>query len=112
MGTPLHLLQEQDAERRRQRLHLYSETRQRLKVALAQLIAGRKVVLFGSLTHPGVFNAHSDIDIAIEQELPEMSELRLASELMERMSRPVDVIVLSHSRLREKILREGETWIA
>jgi len=111
MDDSLYLLQEQDAARRRRRLQLYIETRGRLRAALAQLLAGQKVVLFGSLTHPGVFNDHSDIDIAIEQEFPQMSEFRLASELTERMSRPVDVILLKHSRLWEKILREGETWI-
>jgi hypothetical protein len=41
-----------------------------------------------------------------------MSAERLTSELMERMDRPVDVLLLSRRRFREKILREGEIWTA
>lgn len=112
MDHALHLLQERDAWRRRKRVELYHEARRHLKGALAQLIAGHTVILFGSITRCGVFNERSDIDIAIEHELPEMSEFRLACELMERMHRPVDVVLLNESRLRDKILREGEAWIA
>jgi predicted nucleotidyltransferase len=91
---------------------LYEHTRQLLKEALAELIPGETVIVFGSLTRPGVFNDRSDIDLALERAPRRMSEYRLISELMERVNRPVDVLLLNNSRLREKILREGEVWIA
>jgi len=110
--APLTLLQERDSARRRHRLELYEHTRRLLKGALAELIPGQKVIVFGSLTRPGIFNDRSDIDLALEEEPPQMSEYRLISELMDRLERPVDVLLLSKSRLREKILREGEVWTA
>jgi predicted nucleotidyltransferase len=70
------------------------------------------VILFGSLTRPGVFNDNSDVDLALETEPPEMSAERLISELMERLERPVDVVLLSQCSFRDKILREGEVWTA
>ncbi len=79
---------------------------------MAELIPGEKVIVFGSLRRPGVFNDRSDIDLALERVPPQMSEYRLTSELMERMNRPVDVLLLSNSRLRDKIRCEGEVWIA
>ena len=105
-------LAERDAARRRRRLAVYEETRSRLKGVLAELIPGHRVIVFGSLTQPGTFNDRSDIDLAFETEPPQMSQYRLISLLMERMGRPVDVILLEKSRLRAKILREGEIWIA
>jgi hypothetical protein len=41
-----------------------------------------------------------------------MSAERLTSELMERLERPVDVLLLNRCRFRGKILREGEVWTA
>lgn len=106
------LLQQRDAARARRRLEVYEDTRQRLKDALADLIPGQKVILFGSLTRPGVFNDRSDVDLALESEPPQMSQYRLISRLMERLGRPVDVVMLGQCRFRERIRREGETWIA
>jgi hypothetical protein len=56
------LLQERDEARCQRRLQAFAETRARLKSALATLIPGHKVILFGSLTKPGVFNDRSDVD--------------------------------------------------
>ena len=104
------LLQERDAARRRRRLHIREETREKLRSALADLIPGERVVVFGSLVSPGVFNDASDVDIALERHPPAMSAGCLMVELMERLGRNVDVVMLSECRLRAKILREGETW--
>jgi hypothetical protein len=41
-----------------------------------------------------------------------MTVERLTSELMEKLERPVDVLLLNHCRFLEKILREGEVWTA
>lgn len=106
----LDLLQERAAERRRRRLQVREEVRRRLRAALAHLIPGEKVIVFGSLVRAGVFNDRSDVDLALEREPRQMSDYQLASRLMEMLQRPVDVVLLQKSRLREKILREGEVW--
>ena len=106
------LLAKRDLARKRRRLEVYTETRRRLREALAELIPGHKVILFGSLTRPGVFNDRSDVDLALESEPPGMDAWALMSELTERLERTVDVVRLDKCRFREKILREGETWTA
>lgn len=105
------LLQQMDAERavRRERLRL--EARDRLKVALLQLRPAPKVILFGSIAQPGRFNEYSDVDLALENAPEHMSVYQLTSLLAEAIGRPVDVILLDECRFREKILREGETWM-
>jgi predicted nucleotidyltransferase len=105
------LLQKRDAARRQRRLEVYADTRRRLRAALADLIPGCKVILFGSLTKPGIFNDRSDVDLALEAPPPHVDAWRLMSDLMERLGRPVDVVLLEKSRFREKIQREGEAWI-
>jgi predicted nucleotidyltransferase len=106
------LLQKRDLARRQRRLDVLAETRRRLQSALRELIPGERVVVFGSLTKPGVFNDRSDVDLALETEPPGMSIERLTSELMERLERPVDILLLNRCRFRDKILREGEAWTA
>ena len=106
------LLQKRDLARQKRRLEVYNETRRRLRDALAELIPGHKVIVFGSLTKPGVFNDRSDVDLALESNPPQMDWWGLMSELMERLQRPVDVVLLPKSRFRDKILREGEVWTA
>lgn len=104
------LLQEMDRERLQRRERLRAEVRRLLREALTQTIPGRRVVVFGSLAKPGRFSEESDIDLALESEPAFMSLYQLASQLAERMGRRVDVVLLEESRLRDKILREGETW--
>lgn len=106
------LLQKRDLARRKRRLDVLIETRSRLKSALRELIPGERVIVFGSLTKPGVFNDRSDVDLALQTEPRGISAERLTSELMERMERPVDVLLLDRCRFRDKILREGEAWTA
>jgi predicted nucleotidyltransferase len=104
------LLQQRDLARHRRRLAVHDVTRRQLREALATLIPGHRVIVFGSLTRPGVFNDRSDVDLALETEPPGLSALRLMGELSERLERPVDVILLANCRFRDKILREGEVW--
>lgn len=104
------LLQQRDWARRQRRLEVYAETRRVLRSALAELVPGQTVILFGSLTRPGVFNERSDVDLALLTEPSEISIWRLTAELSERLGRPVDIVLLHQSRFRDKILREGETW--
>lgn len=104
------LLQQRDADRRARRLEVLAETRRRLRMALAELIPGQEVIIFGSLTKPGVFNDRSDVDLALTGSRLGVDPLRLTAELMERLERPVDVVVLEQCRFRGKIQREGERW--
>ena len=104
------LLQERDLKRQERRLQVYEETRRRLKEALAELTPGSSVIVFGSLTRPGVFNDRSDVDLAFHEEPPHLNTWQLTGELMERLGRPVDVVLLKQCRFRDKIIREGERW--
>ena len=104
------LLQRRDLARVQRRRELYDETRHRLRESLADLIPGERILVFGSLTRPGVFNDASDIDLAVETEPSGTSLGRLMSELTERLGRPVDVILLPRCRFRGRIVREGEMW--
>ena len=110
--TLMTLLQKRDLVRRQRRLEVLADTRRHLRIALAQLIPGCRVILFGSLTKPGVFNDRSDVDLALEKEPAGVDAGWLMAELMERLGRPVDVVLLDQCRFRQKILREGEVWTA
>jgi predicted nucleotidyltransferase len=50
------------------------------------------------------------VDLALAAEPPGSSVYQLIAQLSERLGRRVDVLLLSESRLRDKILREGEAW--
>ena len=104
------LLQQRDLARQRRRWQVYDETRRRLKEAFAELLPGQRVIVFGSLTRPGVFNDASDVDVALEHEPAGISSGQLMSELTERLGRPVDVILLDRCRFRDRVRREGERW--
>ena|SRR5579862_1158687 len=106
------LLQQRDAARERRRIEIYEETRRRLRDSLAELVPGQKVILFGSLTKPGIFNDRSDVDLALEAEPLQMDTWRLTAELMEKLGRSVDIVLLDHCRFGKRIRREGEVWIA
>ncbi len=106
------LLQKRDWARHRRRLRVLAQTRRDLRTALAELIPGQKVIVFGSLARPGVFNDRSDVDLALETEAPQMNCGQLMVELTERLKRPVDVVLLGKCRFRKRILREGEVWRA
>lgn len=105
------LLQRMERERRQTQERLRQSVGTRLLSALSRLLPGRKVVVFGSLVRPGEFTEFSDIDLALETEPEKISVCQLTALLMEEMERPVDVIILSESRFRERILREGEEWM-
>ena len=104
------LLQKRDAERQHQRLVLFDRTRGELRAVLRAVLPASRVIVFGSLTKRGVFNAASDIDLALFAEPAGRSVFGLMAELEERMRRHVDVLLLEETRLKEKILREGEIW--
>ena len=94
--------------RRREILRL--EVRRRLVEALRGLAPGARVILFGSITRPCDFHERSDVDIALLEEPRACSRFQLAARLEEELDRPVDLVILSESRLKDKIEREGEEW--
>lgn len=104
------LLQERDGRRREERLRLWDETRRLLHVALRELLPGSRVWVYGSLTRQGLFHAASDIDLALPEAPRAKTIWLLQAELQERLHRPVDLILLGETRLRDKITREGEEW--
>ena len=90
-----------------------AEVRERLQVALSTLLPpGTQAWVFGSLTKPGRFREWSDVDVALESESQNVRLYLLMSLLAEAVGRPVDLLLLNETRLREMILREGERWIA
>ena len=104
------LLQKRDADRQHQRLLLFDRTRAELRKALREVLPGSRIVVFGSLTQRGVFNDASDIDLALFDEPAGANIFGLTSEIDQRMHRRVDIVLLEKTRLKEKILSEGEVW--
>lgn len=104
------LLQQRDQRRYEARLHLWEETRLSLKLALRELLPGARVWIYGSLTRRGVFNPASDVDLALAEEPRGKTIWLLQAQLEERLRRSIDLVLLTKTRLRDKILREGEEW--
>ena len=105
--TLLHRLNHERAERNEV---LRLEVRQRLRKVLRQLAPADEVVVFGSLAKPYRFTDTSDVDLALTAEPRGMSLYQLTGLLAEQMGRPVDVVLLSECRFRDRIVREGELW--
>lgn len=103
-------LQQMDAERYRRREELRESVRQGLHSALTELLPVKTAIVFGSLVKPGRFSETSDVDVALATDPAGMSTYLLTSLLSERLGRPVDVVLLSECRFRDRILSEGETW--
>jgi len=107
----LTLLQQLNHERAESNEALRLSVRARLRTVLRQFPALGQVVVFGSLTKRHRFTRRSDVDLALETEPLEPSLYQLTALLAEEMGRPVDIILLSECRFRERIAREGEKWI-
>ena len=112
LPSRLDLLQERDAAREAARWTDWREAREKLRESLHRHLPGHRVWLFGSVTQPGRFNAASDVDLALEELPADKSVETLTALIEEDLDRPVDVIRLSETRLRQKILETGELWIA
>jgi len=108
----LDLLQKRDKRRRQRREELRQIVRFRLKKALHELVPGERLFVFGSLIKPYVFHERSDVDIAFVEEPKRYSRYRLQAMLEEAIHFPVDLVLLSECRFREKIEREGEVWMS
>jgi predicted nucleotidyltransferase len=86
------------------------ELRNVLRDALSIMLPNSEVYIFGSLTKKNLFTSKSDIDIALKGEPKEMSIYEFQDRLSEKLGRPVDVLLLSETRLKDKIIKEGELW--
>jgi predicted nucleotidyltransferase len=104
------LLQRLETERRERLEELRQAVRAGLRDALRELLPQTPVRLFGSITQPYRFNEHSDVDLALDAEVPGLSIYQLISRLSERVGRRVDVLLLPECRFRDKILAQGELW--
>jgi predicted nucleotidyltransferase len=104
-------LQQLNCERAERNEALRLGVRERLRSVLRQLHPVDQIVVFGSLTKPHRFTGTSDIDLAVETEPAETSLYQLTALLAEEMGRPVDIILLSECRFRDRIAREGEIWM-
>lgn len=106
----MKLLREMHADRVAKREPLRACVREKLRRALSTLLPGSEVVLFGSITQHGAFHQKSDVDLAVMALPAGCSLYGLIAILEEELERSVDVLVLNETRLREKILAEGERW--
>ena len=104
-------LQQLDRARVERNEALRMAVRERLRSVLRRLVPVEQVVVFGSLTKPHRFTDTSDIDIALETEPAGTSLYQLTALLAEEMGRPVDIVLLSECRFRDRIAREGEIWM-
>ena len=106
------LLVQRENMRAGQRSNLARRTRAALRRHLENLLPPKtRVWIFGSLAKEGRFHPRSDIDLALDSEPDGRSIHGLTGELMDRMGRPVDIVLLPQCRFAEKIQREGEPWI-
>jgi predicted nucleotidyltransferase len=85
-------------------------TREVLRCELARLVPGHRVCLYGSITKANRFHEWSDVDLALETAPVRPSLLTLMGLLRESLGREVDIALLGETRLKEKIIREGELW--
>ena len=106
MGVMPTLLQSMNEERAASAERLRLEVRQALRAALTDLLPGRSVTVFGSLTQTGRFTEYSDVDLALRELPADLSLYQLIALLSERLGRRVDVVMLCETRLRDKIARE------
>uniref|UniRef100_A0A832EKU5 Nucleotidyltransferase domain-containing protein n=1 Tax=Desulfacinum infernum TaxID=35837 RepID=A0A832EKU5_9BACT len=68
-----------------------------------------EVYVFGSITHPGRFTEHSDIDLAFKN-LPKDALLSVTGMLSDALERDVNVCRLEELPFQDKVLKEGVRW--
>jgi len=106
----MQLLHQREAEGRERRERDRISARGRLQEVLSRYLAGHEVFLFGSITRPGAFHGKSDVDLALAVLPSGRTQYGLIALLEEELCRPVDLLLLPETRLRNKIEREGEKW--
>lgn len=76
---------------------------------LARDFGLREAYVFGSLTQPGRFRKHSDVDLAVRG-LKKENYFAFMAALHNALEREVDVVELERHPWREKILETGIRW--
>ncbi len=66
--------------------------------------------IFGSVTMPGRFRAHSDIDIAVS-EIEPTDYFDLMTALSTTLGCDVDLVQLEHCHFADRILQTGIKWM-
>ncbi len=69
----------------------------------------KKAYIFGSITIPGRFGPHSDVDIAVEQ-ISQTRFLEAMSQFSTLLGREVDLIELSKCHFDYRIREKGIVW--
>jgi predicted nucleotidyltransferase len=65
--------------------------------------------LFGSVTQPGKFSPHSDVDLAVES-FEQGDPFGLSSYLSLHLNRDVDIVPLDQCHFAPKIRATGQVW--
>ena len=81
------------------------------QASAARVFAWRNGIGVRVADETGAFSEVSDVDLGIEREPAGMTVYQLISLLGERLGRRADVVLLPDCRFKERIVREGETWM-
>lgn len=105
--TLLHQRDQADAIENELLRHLALE---KLHQGIKTYLPGQAVWVYGSILRPGRFRLGSDIDIALEQVATNYSLYAIQSLLTEATEHAVDICLLEETRLKEKIMSQGQRW--
>ena len=109
---PLTLLQQRDQANAIENELLRRLALEKLRQGLKAYLPGQAVWVYGSILKPGRFRLESDIDVALEQAATNYSLYALQSLLTEATEHSVDICMLEETRLKEKIMSQGQRWTA
>ena len=99
-------IQKERAAREKTRMAMLIDLRRGLG---SSPVALREAFVFGSVTRPFAFSAHSDIDVAVHA-LDPRDYFCLKSYLEGELVREVDLVEIESCRFAEKIRRTGLRW--
>jgi len=106
----LSLLQQRDQANAAESELLSNVALEKLHHGLKRYLPGHPVWVYGSILKPGKFRFGSDIDVALEHPSTSHSLYSLQSLLTEATEHPVDICMLEETRLKEKIVSQGQRW--
>jgi len=107
---PLTLLQQRDQAIAIERESLRQVALEKLHLGLKRHLPEQPVWVYGSILKPGSFRLESDIDIALEHPSTDHSLYALQSLMTEATGHQVDVCLLEETRLKDKIMSQGQRW--
>ena len=107
---PLSLLQQRDQVNATERELLRQVALEKLHQGFKRYLPEQPVWVYGSILKPGKFRIESDIDVALVLPSADYSLYALQSLLTEATEHPVDICLLEETRLKEKIVSQGQRW--